>query len=453
MARKPKAKKPPKEQTAKLERRGPGALAIVVLLLFWGGASFATWLAYTYEPVRSKGQQADAVFVIVPIDLAKKGSNQQMAPSSTAISDDGQDAKIMAKPGGKTLYDRSAFSRSNKTPKPQKNPQNANEITKKAALPNAAHTPKISGKPKHQNYNPKRSIRSAPAPYAATQQASIPLKPRGSFTRLGGLWPAPDPALIKRTDSGPLPIIAPDGRTPLQVYARPYNEIGQQRIAIVVGSLGMSEATTLAAIQQLPGGVTLSFAPYGRNLQDYVNLARAAGHEVLLQVPMEPVDYTSDHPGPHTLLTSLTIKRNLKRLDWLLGRFTGYVGVVNYMGGRFTSAEFHLLPVLETMQARGLMFLDSKASPSSVAYDVANRVGLYFASNDRVIDEVASRSAIDSRLLELEQLALDSGSAIGIGFPYPVTIERLAQWAYTIDDRGFDLVPVSALTDHRTPSQ
>ncbi|PPR69839.1 MAG: hypothetical protein CFH00_00170, partial [Alphaproteobacteria bacterium MarineAlpha1_Bin1] len=40
MARKPKAKKPPKEQTAKLERRGPGALAIVVLLLFWGGASF-----------------------------------------------------------------------------------------------------------------------------------------------------------------------------------------------------------------------------------------------------------------------------------------------------------------------------------------------------------------------------------------------------------------------------
>ena len=94
------AKKLPKEQTAKLERRGPGALAVVVLLLFWGGASFAAWLAYTYEPVRWKGQQAGAVSVIVPIDLAKKGSNQQMAPSSTAISDDGQDAKIMAKPGG-----------------------------------------------------------------------------------------------------------------------------------------------------------------------------------------------------------------------------------------------------------------------------------------------------------------------------------------------------------------
>ena len=453
MARKSKAKKLPKEQTANLERRGPGALAVVVLLLFWGGASFAAWLAYTYEPVGSKGQQAGAVSVIVPIDLAKKGSNQQMVSSSATFSDDGQDAKIMAKPGGKTLYHRSAVLKSNKTPKPQTSPRKAHEITKKAVLPNAAHTPTKGGKPKHQDYYPKRFIQSAPVPYAATQQASKPLKPWGSFTRLGGLWPAPDPALIKRTDSGPLPIIAPDGRTPLQVYARPYNEIGQQRIAIVVGSLGMSEATTLAAIQQLPGSMTLSFAPYGRNLQDYVNLARAAGHEVLLQVPMEPMDYPSDDPGPHTLLTSLTIKKNLKRLDWLLGRFTGYVGVVNYMGGRFTSAEFHLLPVLETMQARGLMFLDSKASPFSVAFDVANRVGLYFASNDRVIDEVASRSAIDSRLLELEHLALDSGSAIGTGFPYPVTIERLAHWAYTTDDRGFDLVPISALTDHRTPGQ
>ena len=323
MARNSKAKKPPKEQTAKLERRGPGTLAIVVLLLFWGGATLAAWLAYTYVPVKSKGQQAAAVSVIVPIDLAKKGSNQQMTPSSTAISEDGQDAKIMVKPGGKTHHDRSAVSRLNKTPKPQMNPQIVYEITKKSALPNTAYTPKNRGKPKHQKSNPKRSTRPAPAPYSAAQQASKPVKVRGSFTRLGGLWPAPDPALINRTDIGPLPIIALDGRTPLQVYARPYKETGKQRIAIVVGSLGMSEATTLAAIQQLPGGVTLSFAPYGRNLQDYVNLARAAGHEVLLQVPMEPMDYPSDDPGPHTLLTSLTIKRNLKRLDWLLGRFTG----------------------------------------------------------------------------------------------------------------------------------
>ena len=192
--------------------------------------------------------------------------------------------------------------------------------------------------------------------------------------------------------------------------------------------------------------MTLAFAPYGRTLQDYVNQARAAGHEVLLQAPMEPMDYPTNDPGPHTLLTSLTINRNLKRLDWLLGRFTGYVGVVNFMGGRFTAAESHLLPILEAMHDRGLMFLDARASSTSVAVNVANKIGLDVAANDRVLDLVASRAAIDARLLELERLAEASGGAIGIGFPYPVTIERLAQWTRAMGDRGFDLVPVSALT-------
>ncbi|MBT3533767.1 MAG: divergent polysaccharide deacetylase family protein, partial [Rhodospirillaceae bacterium] len=150
-------------------------------------------------------------------------------------------------------------------------------------------------------------------------------------------------------------------------------------------------------------------------------------------------------PGPHTLLTSLTINRNLKRLDWLLGRFTGYVGVVNYMGGRFTSAESHLAPILEAMRGRGLMFLDARASSASVAVDVADKLGLDVAASDRIVDVTASRAAIDARLLELERLASATGGAIGIGFPYPVTIERLAQWTRAMGDRGFDLVPVSAL--------
>jgi len=272
------------------------------------------------------------------------------------------------------------------------------------------------------------------------------------LTAEGGLRPAPDPALIKSTDDGPLPVVAPDRQTPLQAYARPYKATGRPRIALVISSLGLSQATTQAAIQQLPGGVTLAFAPYGRNLQDYVNQARAAGHEVFLQVPMEPMDYPTNDPGPHTLLTSLTINNNLKRLDWLLGRFAGYVGVVNFMGSRFTSAESHIRPILEAIRDRGLMFLYARASSSSAVRSVAGKTGLHIAASDRVVDAVASRDAIDARLLELERLATASGGAIGIGFPYPVTIERLAQWTRAMGDRGYDLVPVSALAYYQEAS-
>ena len=70
--------------------------------------------------------------------------------------------------------------------------------------------------------------------------------------------------------------------------------------------------------------------------------ARQAGHEVLLQIPLEPLDYPSKDPGPHTLLTTLPPDENFKRLQWLMSRFTGYVGITNHMGAKFepTQASF-----------------------------------------------------------------------------------------------------------------
>lgn len=260
------------------------------------------------------------------------------------------------------------------------------------------------------------------------------------------LAPVPDPDLVRDGPNGPLPVIAADGRTALQVYARPHRETGRPRIGIVMGSLGLSRAATTAAIQQLPGAVTLAFAPYGRDLQETMSRARAAGHEVLLQIPMEPVDYPTNDPGPHTLLTSLPARKNVERLEWLMSRLTGYVGVMNYMGSRFTASDAHLRPVLVAVRDRGLMFLDARATSASVAIGVARSLGVPSVANDRYIDDEASRAGIDRRLEELQRLAVANGQAIGLAFPYPVTIERLAQWSRQLHSiHGIDLVPVSAL--------
>jgi polysaccharide deacetylase 2 family uncharacterized protein YibQ len=449
VARKPRLENPEAERVAKAGRRAPSALAAVVFLLLAGAAGLAAWLTYSYEAPDPAGQRPGGETALMAIDLSKEGGGGQAAPSMAAKEAGGGDGKkdetggdhAAAKPDGAVAIPPNAVPPKPVPPKPV--PPKVAPAKAKQRIP-PVPAPRVEEVPRA----PVRTV--APAPETkAVPAVKPPPPPRGSFTRSGGLRPAPDPALVKSTDEGPLPVVAPDGRTPLQVYARPYKATGRPRIAVVVDSLGLSQATTLAAIQQLPGGVTLAFAPYGRILQDYVNQARAAGHEVLLQVPMEPMDYPTNDPGPHTLLTSLTINRNLQRLDWLLGRFTGYVGVVNFMGGRFTSAPSHFAPMLETMRGRGLMFLDSRASSASVAVSIADRIGLAVAASDRIVDAIASRAAIDARLLELERLAAASGGAIGIGFPYPVTIERLAQWTRALGDRGFDLVPVSALTGQR----
>lgn len=262
------------------------------------------------------------------------------------------------------------------------------------------------------------------------------------------LAPAPDPALIERGREGPLPVIGPDGRQPWKVYARPFDDADTRpRIAVVITGLGLSGAATETAIQQLPGAVTLAFSPYAKNLDQWMSLARTAGHEVLLDLPMEPIDYPRHDPGPYTLLTSLDPKQNLFKMQWLLSRGTGYVGVTNQMGSRFTTSGSDLEPVIKTMKSRGLLFLDSRASDQSVAAKMAQQVDMPWAVNNRFIDAEASRPAIDARLAEIEEIAKKSGYAVAMGSAYPVTMERIAAWIPEAEKRGFAIAPVSAIAN------
>jgi polysaccharide deacetylase 2 family uncharacterized protein YibQ len=300
-----------------------------------------------------------------------------------------------------------------------------------------------------------------PTPPAATPQAPTAEEPAAQRTAVLAsalpalprklvLAPAPEPAVLTDGRFGPLPRIAEDGREPWKVYARPFPvERDRPRIAILLQDLGLSQEQTNTAIQQLPGSVTLGFAPYARRLDQWIDLSRAAGHEVLLQVPMEPFDFPTSDPGPHTLLTSAGQDENLERLEFLLSRFTGYVGVYNRMGDRFTSSIDSMQPVLQSIHDRGLLFVDARTSGTSVAGRLASDLGLPHALNNREIDQVASRVEIDAKLIDLENIARQQGQALGIARPYPVTLERLAQWATTLEEKGIDLAPVSALTGAR----
>ncbi len=266
---------------------------------------------------------------------------------------------------------------------------------------------------------------------------------------------SPDPRLTERSRHGLLPKLGPDGATPAQVYARP---LGSQalakpagRIALLVGGLGISQSGTAEAITKLPGVVSLAFAPYGAELERTVQRARTEGHEVFLQVPMEPFDYPDNDPGPHTLLSGQKAAENLDRLQWVLGRFTGYVGIVNFLGGRLTADEAALSPVLREIAGRGLMVVDDGSSSRSLLAASAGRAQIPALKVDRVIDGVVRADAIDKELAKLEALSREQGVAVAAASALPVSIDRIARWAQTLEAKGIALVPVSAARGFRNP--
>ncbi len=254
-----------------------------------------------------------------------------------------------------------------------------------------------------------------------------------------------DPALIENTSQGPLPRIADDGRRPLQAYAPAFNTGGRTPIAIVVSGLGISAKATAAAIIALPPGVTLSFAPYAGDVQRWVGEARKRGHEVLLEVPMEPFDFPDSDPGAHTLRATASEDANIERLTWSMTRFTGYAGVTNLLGGRFMANADALQPVMTFLSRRGLVFFDSGTASHSAAPDLARQLEAPFVESTATIDTIQTALEIDHRLSELENQARSQGGAAASGFLYPVTIERIARWAPGLPGRGFVLVPVSAI--------
>ncbi|MBU1175051.1 MAG: divergent polysaccharide deacetylase family protein [Alphaproteobacteria bacterium] len=258
-----------------------------------------------------------------------------------------------------------------------------------------------------------------------------------------------DPDLIEETPNGPIPQIGGAGKTPFGTYARasigPASADGKAMIAIVVTGLGLNESGTLDAIAKLPDNVTLAFAPYGRSLTRTTAAARAEGHEMLLQIPMEPFDYPDNDPGPQTLLTGQTPRANLDKLYWLMARFGGYFGVMNYMGARFSAAAADFEPIIEEIGTRGLGYIDDGTSNRSVAPQLAERNQVPFARGFGEIDATPSRAAILAKLSELEIRAAENGMAVGIASALPISIDAITDWAEGLQSRGAVLVPVSAI--------
>jgi uncharacterized protein len=260
-----------------------------------------------------------------------------------------------------------------------------------------------------------------------------------------------DQRLTETSRHGPLPKVAPDGARPSEVYARQTKAIpgkpNAPRVAIVIGGLGIGASGTNDALAKMPPAVTFAFTPYGGDLEQIVARARGEGHEVLLQVPMEPFDYPDNDPGPQTLLTSLDAAQNIDRVHWLMSRFQGYVGLANLMGARFTASEPALSPVLREAAKRGLIYVDDGSSQRSLASQIAGANNLAFAKADVVIDSVPSIADVERALGRLETIARERGVAVGFTGALPAAIERIAKWAKAAESRGVLLVPVSAVVN------
>lgn len=264
-----------------------------------------------------------------------------------------------------------------------------------------------------------------------------------------GLAPAPDARLIMAGPYGPLPRVAKDGLRPLDVYARPIHAASAlppsaPRLALVVIGLGPDAQASILAMTTLPPTITLVLSSQIMGLEEQAEQARLAGHEWLLQVPMEG-EATSEDFASRTLKTNMSREKNLDALHWHMSRASGYIGVTHAQGGRLMARSASLSPILQDIAERGLMFFDDGSLPQAMTSAVALATATPSLRADLVVDLMAKAQGPESALGRLETLARDKGNAIGAVRIHPSAIDRLARFAQGLEARGIALVPLSAL--------
>jgi len=295
-----------------------------------------------------------------------------------------------------------------------------------AAPPPAATLPLIAPPP-------------APAPPALVEVT--PRRPMSEPTIA-----APDPLLLARTRQGLVPQLGPEGRTAIRTYARAFDrEDRRPRIGIVLGGMGLNAQHSEDAIRRLPGAITLAFSPYATRPEPLLERARARGMEMLSALPLEPAGFGARaDPGDRALLTGLPIGENLERLDWALSRIQGQVGAIGAEGAmrgeRFAQNADLLATLQSTLTERGLLYVEPRPGGPQPVRAFGRAV-------DLVLDEPSpTRAEVARRLTELEALALQNGSALGLlGDPVPSVVAAIEAWAAGLEARGAVIAPITVL--------
>jgi hypothetical protein len=256
----------------------------------------------------------------------------------------------------------------------------------------------------------------------------------------------PDPQLLEPSPVGPLPRLGPEGRSSIRSYARAFDRADTRpRIALVINNMGLFAQHSEEAIRRLPGGITLAFSPYAPRPERLLDLARTRGMELLIALPLEPQGYGQvADPGDRALLTSLTLTENFDRLDWALSRIQGQVGAIGGLGGmrgeRFAASAELLGAVQQALTRRGLLYIDPRPGAPQPARAFGRGV-------DLLIDEPSAvRVEVERRLAELEAVARQNGSALGLANdPVPSVVAAIANWSAGLESRGAVIAPVTVL--------
>jgi hypothetical protein len=216
------------------------------------------------------------------------------------------------------------------------------------------------------------------------------------------------------------------------------------RLAIIIDDVGQ-DLHPVERLTRMRHRLTLAVIPHLPHSRQAAEIAHRRGFEVMLHLPMEPLDYPAQDPGPGAIRAGMDAAEIHRTVLANLAAVPHARGVNNHMGSRITAEPRPMQAVLETLATTPCYFVDSRTTVASVAYRLARELRVPAAERTVFLDDRAETQSVRAQLREAVRLARERGQAIAIGHPHPVTLEVLGRDLRGLADSGVALVFVSEL--------
>ncbi|NLH50608.1 MAG: divergent polysaccharide deacetylase family protein [Myxococcales bacterium] len=239
----------------------------------------------------------------------------------------------------------------------------------------------------------------------------------------------------------------PENVTKIDIGAIPtISYQGAPRLAIIVDDIGTGVREAVDRLfLNLPAKITLSILPYGATARQMAELAHQNGNEVMLHLPMEPLDMKNNDPGHGKLLLAMNDADIRQTIDQDLKQVPFIAGVNNHMGSAFTRNGAKMSVVLQSIKERNLFFIDSVTIGDSVAFTLAKQNGIHSAARNLFLDHSPDLDSIRRQVELAGRIAKAQGKAIAIGHPFQNTYQALQEGLPKLRALGIEIVPVGQL--------
>ncbi|MEM7618731.1 MAG: divergent polysaccharide deacetylase family protein [Pseudomonadota bacterium] len=273
-----------------------------------------------------------------------------------------------------------------------------------------------------------------------------PFTPIPEYSGEGALVAAPIPGFYESLNDALVPIIrTKDGLTPFDAYKKPFTgATDKPLVSFVINNIGLSKSKTYALIDELPDNVTLAFSPYASNLNELVGAARAGGHEVWLNLPLESKEYPLRDPGPLTLLKNASEEQNTERMIKLLSTANGYAGFIPNKDHAYTEKTIKTNRALNQVFTRGLTIIDSQTTFNSFSKALANRYDSIYGMVDVWLDDELTAISLNRQIRRIIEIGTAKDQVVVMLNNYPASINAMNKFLSSAAAKDFQLAPLSS---------